>query len=222
MPSDQIIIDSSNAAGCIFNEDSSSSCVLIGKKWALGIAHNEMKPSQYIQRQLSFDIVENGISPVLRKTYSLNPTWPSSEKIKIWQFFTGFEICIFQINKNIEGMLPSCAGIKIPEGEIFFKKDDPIFSIGYPEDTWFREISHGKIIRIDENKIHAYAEFEKIQPGYSGGPIFSEEGKLLGIITTDLSDDDNQNIAKFTRLSAIVCKFKELNFPINETPTLQI
>lgn len=91
---------------------------------------------------------------------------------------------------------PIATPTEVAEGE-------PIFAIGHPEGLRFT-LSTGIISRTDSNTIQISAP---VSPGNSGGPVFDDKGKLVGIVTSmvDKHGDPNaENLNFAVRTDALL------------------
>ena len=217
-----------NSAGAIFSEEHTESCVRVGKEWVLGVAHYRKQLRHIITRQLSFDLVDkiNGGKAQYskRNCFSfkcLDADFENVEGFNVvwkWQEHKNLQVGLFRVNKNIQGEYPlESDDILLGGDKNPVKANSPVFVAGFPRDTWTREIVEGRISSVSD--MHAYADLSRAVPGFSGGPVFSSDGKLLGVLLNN-SDNVGARNVKFTLLSAISAHFKDKGFALNQTPTL--
>lgn len=216
-PSAEIIEIAAKNTGAISNEVKVESCVLVGKNWVLGSSHYPKKISDITTRHLSFDLIQNNPNRGSDKYFSFEST--SVKGAETWQIQGDHQVGLFKINKNIAGNYPI---LKPPKGSHKFGVDDNVFMVGNPSGVWFRQVLQGKILKIEKNGINArinlnstpvgFSDFQ----GFSGGPVFSATGNLIGIMI----EKSGPNEIRFTRLDAICIEFKALKFPISDAPAL--
>ena len=107
------------------------------------------------------------------------------------------DIAIIKIvDKNFDGFenIPYCIGKSIPE------VGDEVFVLGYPMTN-----TMGQEVKLTDGIISAASGFkgdqsmyqisEPVQPGNSGGPLFDNEGNVIGIVCAKHADAENANYA---------------------------
>lgn len=110
------------------------------------------------------------------------------------------------VDKKFEGFedIPYCIGKSVPE------VGDDVFVLGYPMTN-----TMGKDIKLTNGIISASSGFKgdqsmyqitaAVQPGNSGGPLFDNNGNVIGIINAKHADAENANYAiKVTYLYSLV------------------
>ena len=107
------------------------------------------------------------------------------------------DIAIIKIvDKNFDGFenIPYCIGKSIPE------VGDEVFVLGYPMTN-----TMGQEVKLTDGIISAASGFKgdqsmyqisaPVQPGNSGGPLFDNEGNVIGIVCAKHADAENANYA---------------------------
>ena len=110
------------------------------------------------------------------------------------------------VDKKFEGFddIPYCIGKSVPE------VGEDVFVLGYPMTN-----TMGKDIKLTNGIISALSGFKgdqsmyqitaAVQPGNSGGPLFDNNGNVIGIINAKHTDAENANYAiKVTYLYSLV------------------
>nr|WP_315204669.1 serine protease [uncultured Albidiferax sp.] len=218
-PSADVIEKAANTTGAISNEVKVESCVLVGKNWVLGSSHYPKTLSDITTRHLSFDLIPTNPDRNSDKYFSFDLVLDKG--VEKWQIQGNYQVGLFKINKNIAGSYPA---LSPPKGFYKFSDGDNVFIVGHPSGVWFRQVLQGKISKIGKNNINAvitlnstpvgFSDFQ----GFSGGPVFSAAGQLIGIMI----EKSGHNEIRFTRLDAIYNAFDAVGFPINsEAPALK-
>lgn len=100
------------------------------------------------------------------------------------------------VDKKFEGFdaIPYCIGKTVPE------VGDDVFVLGYPKTN-----TMGQEVKLTNGIISAESGFKgdasmyqisaPVQPGNSGGPLFDNEGNVIGIICAKHADAENANYA---------------------------
>lgn len=100
------------------------------------------------------------------------------------------------VDKNFKGFdaIPYCIGKTVPE------VGDDVFVLGYPKTN-----TMGQEVKLTNGIISAESGFKgdasmyqisaPVQPGNSGGPLFDNEGNVIGIICAKHADAENANYA---------------------------
>ena len=100
------------------------------------------------------------------------------------------------VDKDFKGFgnIPYCIGKSVPE------VGDNIFVLGYPMTN-----TMGKEIKLTDGIISAASGYKgdqsmyqisaAVQPGNSGGPLFDNEGNVIGIVCAKHADAENANYA---------------------------
>lgn len=100
------------------------------------------------------------------------------------------------VDKKFEGFdnIPYCIGKSIPE------VGDEVFVLGYPMTN-----TMGQEVKLTDGIISAASGFKgdqsmyqisaAVQPGNSGGPLFDNEGNVIGIVCAKHADAENANYA---------------------------
>ena len=204
------IVEVAKLAGAVFSEEHTESCVRVAPEWVLGIAHYRKQLRHIISQQVSFDLFDGAgsVSKSERKCYSFKhyeDDWTATKQIKnVWKYqdHKKLEVGLFRIHENDNRTWPILDFEDVVDGNKIDIKDKKyqIYAVGYPRYLWKREIVKGYMVSI--NDMHVYADLERAVPGFSGGPVFSHDGKLLGIMVSN-SDTAGAKNVKFTRISAI-------------------
>lgn len=215
------VMKAAKAAGAVFSEEYTESCVLVAENWVLGVSHYRKKLRHIISQQLSFDLFDGADAPLLadRQCFSFDHGVDDFDADNNWKYQKRekFEVGLFRVRKNIDGIYPLIDSAKFRKKKSF-EDEEEIYAVGFPRYLWKREIIKGNITAVAANRIHAFASLGRAVPGFSGGPVFSKDGELLGIMINNADTAGAKNI-KFTRLSAISNEFLKI-FPNASLPAL--
>lgn len=210
------VMDAAKLAGAVFSEEHTESCVRLARGWVLGIAHYRKQIRHIISQQVSFDLFD-GAGSVLkekRECYSFDHSegdWKTTKQIKnVWKYqeHKTLEAGLFRIRENDGKSWPvlKFGDIDVDSSDDDNKESYWIYAVGYPRYLWKREIVKGRILStsrdVDGDPLHATMSLERAVPGFSGGPVFSHDGKLLGVMVSNLDPTGAKNV-KFTCISAI-------------------
>lgn len=104
---------------------------------------------------------------------------------------------------KIKGIVLDSVQFKIPYVYAMNSSDvgTPVFTLGYP----LALSSMGKEVKFTDGKISAKTGYQgdigsyqtsvPVQPGNSGGPLFDNEGRLIGVINAKIMEADNVSYA---------------------------
>lgn len=107
-------------------------------------------------------------------------------------FDTAFDIAILEVPQNVpDKYFTNCHTVPTKIGQTVYSSGFPHFtSLGKVHD-FFPSIFEGRITKISKGVLFSDAS---VQSGQSGGPMFSDDGRLIGICVSNSKDDAIQLI----------------------------
>lgn len=108
-------------------------------------------------------------------------------------FDTAFDIAILEVPQNVpDQYFTRCHTSPTKIGQTVYSSGFPHFtSLGRNPENFFPSIFEGRITKISKGVLFSDAS---VQSGQSGGPMFSDDGRLLGVCISNSKDDAVQLI----------------------------
>lgn len=109
-------------------------------------------------------------------------------------FDQAYDIAVLEVPTDAkipEEYFAVCDSNQARIGQIVYSSGFPHFSSLARTDNFLPSIFDGRVTKITKGVLFTDAS---IQSGQSGGPIFTQDGRLVGICISNSKDDDNQLI----------------------------
>ena len=169
--SDEIFAEESQIANC--------SASLIGKNKVLTAAHClDNKAYACDTYQVVFDYQRHEIPMSLDHVLEQDQIYSCKNIVyyKFDQSVAGEDLAIIELDRNVEGRAPI---------ELNFnprlKIHDPLWMIGYPLGISQKVVDNGRVTGFDKKNVSFKHSLDSFSVN-SGGPVFSTEGKQVGVL----------------------------------------
>jgi hypothetical protein len=204
---------------CLLSEMNSSPGILVGSRWLITAGHVFPNLDEILERQIV--VGQIAVNPPENRTYfSLDPFERNGNSghyllASSSSFVSPIDITLVRIRPNLNGLFPTYEEVPVLPVPV---PESVVWAFGFPNSGDNKRMQGA----ASGTYVGSTGDFETcsfqfgLDSGFSGGPVITEGGYLIGVVL-----EGSSGINRCVSIKSIATRLNTLGFDLDETPTLK-